>query len=63
MPTTLGPAPRDAASGLPSGPAQPAAVKMDADLELTDDELEAVVGGLARVYLPGIPISAVQAPA
>ena len=30
---------------------------------LTDDELEAVVGGLARVYIPGTTISAVQAPA
>jgi hypothetical protein len=36
---------------------------MDAGMELSDDELEAVVGGLARVHLPGTVISSVQAPA
>jgi hypothetical protein len=60
MQTILAPARRDAARGLPSGPALPPAAQMDADLELTDEELEAVVGGLARVYLPGI--SAAPAP-
>lgn len=62
MRTTLSPA-RPAQRGLPSEPGPTAAVQMDADPELTDDELEAVVGGLARTCFPGIPTSAAQAPA
>jgi hypothetical protein len=39
----------------PPAPAAPAAVQ--AVVELQDDDLEQVVGGLARVYLPGMSIA------
>lgn len=38
-------------------------VALDTEAELTDDELEAVVGGLARVHLPGTVIAPVRASA
>jgi len=63
MQTTLIPQCRDAAGGLEFEPAPPAALLTDVDMELSDDELEAVVGGLARVHLPRTVISAAQAPA
>lgn len=49
---------------MPTTLAAPAAaLRVDAELELSDDELEAVVGGLARIHLPGTLIAAAQAPA
>jgi hypothetical protein len=59
MPTTLIETRHDAARGL-AEPAPLAAVQADAGMELTDDELESVVGGLARVHLPGIVISSAR---
>ncbi|HYH81371.1 MAG TPA: hypothetical protein VEX86_16325 [Longimicrobium sp.] len=52
----------DAARGF-AEPAPFAAVQADAEMELTDDELESVVGGLARVHLPGTVISSARAAA
>ena len=63
MPTTLIATRHDAARGLASEPASLAAVQADAEMELSDDELESVVGGLARVHLPGTVISSARAAA
>jgi hypothetical protein len=40
----------------PTQPAAPVAV-LASGAELGDDELEQVVGGLERIYLPGLPIA------
>ncbi|HEX8691490.1 MAG TPA: hypothetical protein VF746_03550 [Longimicrobium sp.] len=41
---------------------KPAAARiLDAEMELTDDELEAVVGGLARVHFPAAAFDTVAA--
>lgn len=44
-------------------PAAVVAVSVDLDAELSDDELEAVVGGLARVLSPAPTLMPVQAAA
>ena len=63
MPGTLASTHHDAARGLASEPAPAAALTVETGLELNDDELEDVVGGLARVYLPNVPISTARPPA